>query len=164
MGHYIQGFIAKEQDLRRAASDLQGARVISLALGWGFLPLAEPFHDRDMPATELVDLVQLTARLSDWAKTKSFEFPIAYIETDYHGGTGSQSAVAWIEGQLALGPLCSDGFRDGKHIRTPLLDGAINQILRKIGVNRGTIRDEFDAVGLGRHRSNHSWLELVDNT
>ena len=41
MGHHIRGFIARADDLRRAARDLAGARVVPLALGFGFLPVTE---------------------------------------------------------------------------------------------------------------------------
>jgi hypothetical protein len=40
-----------------------------------------------------------------------------------------------------------------------LPDGAINIALRKLGVLRGDGHDEFDAIGLGKHRDNESWIE-----
>jgi hypothetical protein len=52
----------------------------------------------------------------------------------------------------------SDLWEGGKYVPTPLLDGAINRAVRLVGVERGPVRDEFDALGLGRHRSNESWL------
>ena len=49
---------------------------------------------------------------------------------------------------------------DGEDFQTDdLPDGAINIALRKLGVLRGGSHDEFDAVGLGKHRDNESWIE-----
>ena len=35
----------------------------------------------------------------------------------------------------------------------------INEVLRMYGVSKNRSRDEFDAVGLGRHRSTEDWIE-----
>ena len=49
---------------------------------------------------------------------------------------------------------------DGEDFQTDdLPDGAINIALRKLGVLRGSSHDEFDAVELGKHRHNESWIE-----
>jgi hypothetical protein len=158
MGHHIRGFIAPVDDLRRAAAELPGARVVPLAHGYGFLPVTDQLAGDDESAP-FEHLERLTARLGAWAEAMSVAFPLAYIETDYFGGDGCQAAVAWAGGRVGFGPLqTSDRWVDGKYTPTPLLDGAINQAVRFIGADRGSVRDEFDALGLGRHRSNASWL------
>ena len=40
----------------------------------------------------------------------------------------------------------------------PLLERAINRAVRHLGVERGGSLYEFDALGLGRHRSNEAWV------
>jgi hypothetical protein len=159
--HHIRGFIAPADDLRRAAANLPGAGLVPLSLGFGFLPITKQLAGDDEPAP-FDHLLRLTARLAAWAESYSDEFPLAYVETDYFGGHGLQAAMAWVSGRGAFGPvLTSDLWEGGKITPTPLLDGAINQALRLIGVARGSIKDEFDALGLGRHRSNDSWLSEV---
>lgn len=64
---------------------------------------------------------------------------VAYVEAEYFGGVGEQSAVLW---------------RDG--VREEL--GSINEALRALGVRGIAGRDEFDTVDLGRHRSTQDWL------
>jgi hypothetical protein len=158
MGHHIRGFIAAEGDLRRAATTLSGARVVPLRLGFGFLPLTNELVGPDEP-TPFEHLDRLTARLGAWAEEQSRLFSLAYIETDYFGGDGWQAAMAWAEGRVVFGPvLTTDLHQGGKFIPTPLLEGAINRAVRHLGVDRGAARDEFDALGLGGHRSNESWL------
>jgi hypothetical protein len=158
MSHHIRGFIARKDDLCRAATDLTGARVVSLSLGFGFLPVTEQLGGGDEPAP-FEHLERLTARLGAWAEAASAAFPLAYVETDYFGGYGWQAAMAWVGGRVTFGPVrTTDLWREGKYTPTPLLDGAINQSARLVGVDRGLVRDEFDALGLGRHRSNELWL------
>ena len=135
--------------------------MVPLGLGFGFLPATEQLAGDDEPAP-FEHLERLTVRLGEWAESFSAACPLAYVETDYFGGDGGQAAVAWTAGRLAFGPaLTRDYWEGGNFHQTPLLDGAINQAVRLLGVDRGAVRDEFDALGLGRHRSNESWLSEV---
>ena|SRR5436190_8542052 len=158
MAHHIRGFIARQDDMQNAAASLQGARVVPLALGFGFLPVTEQLAGDDEPAP-FEHLERLTSRLGEWAEEQSRQFPLAYVETDYFGGDGWQAAIAWAGGEVVFGPVrTTDLWEGGKYVPTPLLDGAVNRAVRLLGVERGTARDEFDALGLGRHRSNEGWL------
>jgi hypothetical protein len=67
---------------------------------------------------------------------------LAYVETDYFGGTGGQSATAWIDGREVMAPQSARGG-----------GGPINQALRRIGVLRTEADDEFDTIGLGERRT-----------
>ncbi len=71
---------------------------------------------------------------------------VAYVETEYFGGNGVQSAAVWERGAIAFGPKQADV-------------GPINEALRLLGVERTNAKDEFDTVGLGRHRGNKGWIE-----
>ena len=162
MGHYIQGFIAEAGAMLKAASQLKQACCVPLKLGYCFLPITDEVAAETDDAPHEV-LQRLTTPLIEWAQRTSRETPIAYIETEYHGGMGSQSSIVWSGGTCILGPLETvDGYRDGKVVETPLLEGAINQAMRQLGIERGDIRDEFDALGLGWNRSNDDWLNDPD--
>lgn len=80
-----------------------------------------------------------------WAQTLSSDTAIAYLETEYVGGEGFERAGVWSRGKIALGPL------DGA--------GSINQALRALGVQPAPGIEEFELVGLGRHRSLEEWLQ-----
>jgi hypothetical protein len=71
--------------------------------------------------------------------------PFAYIETEYFGGQGAQAAAAW-HGATCMVPPRSAAI------------GPINEALRALRVvaNRGS--DEFDTIGLSRHRHTEDWL------
>lgn len=70
----------------------------------------------------------------------------AYIETDYFGGQGMQAAGAWRGSDTVVEP------------RSAAI-GPINDVLRAMGVAASSRVDEFDAVGLSRHRHMEDWLD-----
>jgi hypothetical protein len=153
MGHYINGFIARDVDLIAAANQIPNAVVCRLPLGFAFLPFVDSFLDPTEAAFESESLDRLTMPKAAWAQGHSTSFPIAYIETEYFGGVGSQSSVIWTAGEISFGPI-----RSGEG---PADDGAINRAVRQLGVMRGNAIDEFAALGLGRYRSNEDWVEAA---
>jgi hypothetical protein len=155
VSHRISGFIGRLDPLRGAAAALGEMRVVPLAGGFGFLPLIERLND---PADlgPFPELERLTRRLAGWAAEQSLGFPLAYIETEYWAGRGSQGSVVWQAGVVVLGPVVTSN--EGPDPSPLPLERAINRAARAVGVARGERLDEFDALGLGRHRSNHDWL------
>jgi hypothetical protein len=77
--------------------------------------------------------------------------PVAYVEADYFGGTGTQSAAVWDGGVLTLGPVII-GEAEPPAAGTP-----ISQALARLGVARAGHRDEFEAAGLGQERDTEDW-------
>lgn len=70
---------------------------------------------------------------------------IGYIEAEYFGGQGGQTAVFWQN-----------------RLRYKLFDfgqGVINILLKHFGVTAKIGLDEFDTINLGRHRNKEDWLE-----
>lgn len=155
MGHRINGIVAAHGPLTAVARDVANASVCRLGLGFGFLPLMEEVASLDDLSAALQGLCLLTAPMASWAVEQSKNFPIAYIETEYFGGIGRQSAAVWRNGTLVFGPE-QTGNEDAA---TPLLDGAINRAVRLLGVNRGNACDEFEALGLNKYRSNEDWIK-----
>lgn len=87
----------------------------------------------------------LSPGIEAWVRALSADTPIAYIETEYFGGEGFERAGVWSHGAIALGPL------EGA--------GSINQALRTLGVEARPGVEEFEVVGLDRHRSLEDWLQ-----
>ncbi|WP_162908413.1 hypothetical protein [Allorhizocola rhizosphaerae] len=79
---------------------------------------------------------------------------MAYVELDYFGGVGSQFAAVWHGGILVLGPLV---LTEDEPLPAPGWS-PISQALRRLGVSVDGHYDEFDAIGLGRHRHVEDWL------
>jgi hypothetical protein len=83
--------------------------------------------------------------------------PVAYVEADYGGGGGYQTAQVWDSGVSVLGPL---------HIApkepVPTEGTPVSRALRHLGVVSSGGDDEFVAAGLKRFGSMESWLDLPD--
>lgn len=124
MSHHISGFVADRDKLKEAVKGYEEAHVIVLnANNLGFLPWTW----------------ELDAKMKKSFFHK-FDFPVAFIETDYFGGFGEQNAR----------------MKKGREVLLPR--GEINEALRLFGVKRGE-SDEFDEVGFGRWRSNDDWVD-----
>ncbi|GAA3473643.1 hypothetical protein [Nonomuraea roseola] len=87
--------------------------------------------------------------LARWSRHR----PIAYVEAEYFGGVGEQSAAVWERERISLGPL-----KVGERESSPVEGSPVSQALRSIGVRRRWAHDEFDAVGLGQHRHIEDWI------
>jgi hypothetical protein len=105
----------------------------------------------------------LTPQLTLLGNELSLLTPIAYVETEYFGGPGSQGSIVWDLGRVVLGPLRTGDAREWEFspvADVALCDRAINQALRYLGVKSVSGVDEFSALGLHRHRSNDEWLRM----
>lgn len=75
------------------------------------------------------------------------------LEAEYFGGIGTQGAQVWDGGTVVLGPL---HLAEGEPF--PPGGSPISRALRRLGTVKHGHLDEFDAVGLGRHRVTDEWL------
>jgi hypothetical protein len=97
----------------------------------------------------------LTPNLLALFEIGSHTGPIAYLEADYLGREGCQSAVMWRNGQVTVGPLLL-----GRHEVFSSAIAPISVALRALGVTATGRRDEFVVAGLGRCRSTHEWAQF----
>ncbi|MGW4897746.1 hypothetical protein ACWEQL_36700 [Kitasatospora sp. NPDC004240] len=158
MPYELLALIAPLDLIKLAAAEVPTARVAPLRQGFGLIPATVPF----LSAVQLGGGEQvfrgehgfdwfpagLERRLVAWSKAG----PIACVEADYFGGTGTQRAAVWSDGRLVLGPLTV-----GELERFPPEGSPISQALRRIGARADEGHDEFDAVGLGAHGRTERW-------
>lgn len=84
--------------------------------------------------------------------------PIAYLEAEYVGGIGHQTAVVWLDCQTVYGPeLLVPGEPFPVSSGDPSRASPIVGALRYLGVEAVGRHDEFVVLGLGRHRSTEEW-------
>ncbi|MFF7454766.1 hypothetical protein [Kitasatospora sp. NPDC008115] len=164
MSYELQALIGPAELVAVAAAEVSAARPRPLAQGLALIPATPEFlaalrfgdGEPVIPAAPGVTGFGwfsdgLERRLAAWSKAG----PIACVEADYFGGTGTQRAALWADGRLALGPLTSAELEPFPPEGSP-----ISRVLRRLGVRlpAGTdAYDEFDAAGLGAHRTTTSW-------
>lgn len=153
MGHSITAMVARlPVDL--AAAEQLGLHVIQRPGGFVVLPLWAELVDRwaerlggegfrsERPLLDALVLERVAKRVL------GPEALYAIVETDYFGGAGDQAAVV---------------YRGSRQVMAPRVAriGPINAALRRLGVERGASRDEFEALGLDGFRSFDDLLEAA---
>jgi hypothetical protein len=147
MTHSVQLVIGRGEAVARFVRAWPGARAVELKGGWMAIPLVEAVYDAieaktpDASRSPELDLSPLGLGQAMAGATQAGG-GLAYVETDYWGGQGGQSAMAYIDGRETMAPQRSRGG-----------GGPINQSLRTIGVIRNGELDEFDTIGLGYRRT-----------
>lgn len=147
MGHCIQIVVAEAAVAAGLAQRWPGAMTVALPQGYCALPLTEPLYDAlaaALPpgATDAEDV--RFARAPDgvalaFAAASREVGPLAYLETNYFGGAGSQVAGAWRDGEVRV-------------LEYSTNTGPIDAALRVLGVTPAAGQDAFDALRLGAFR------------
>jgi hypothetical protein len=158
MGYRLRGLIGHRHGVAHAAA-LLGVPTVDLPEGFALLPGPTLPPDAPAPTGSWPTGAPFWWLLADWeaaAAAASALSPIGYVEADFFGGSGIQTAVAWRDTGVTLGPL-GRGTRQQAPPGSTLDDEPINTALRYLGVRRGATRDEFDTLALGRHRQVEDW-------
>jgi len=145
MGYDIQAIISTQSVLEAHSGDFKFAVVAPLGFGLALIPITDELLDEVGASGASGQFYKFTPAIADWLGTISGSAPAAYVEAEFFGGIGEQSATVWARGEQLLAP-------------THTMD-AINIALRVLGISRGTAHDEFEAVDLQRHRHTNDWLD-----
>jgi hypothetical protein len=158
--HDVRALIANSDELTARARQFENAIVCPLVQGFSLLPITDSLareltlHRSETKVASTKPLQEFSAGLRVLAIEISHDSPAAYVATFYFGGRGGQDALVWNKGSLRFSPT-TQGYDQGWP-NTP-----ISQALRVIGVVAEKGKDEFDTVGLGKHRETHQWAESV---
>ncbi len=145
--------------LRELAGPAGETHFIDLGQNLSLLPMTEALFDALTGAgtPRLDGFLKARAGFDSLLAACSANGPVAYVEAELFGGLGTQSAQVWQGGEVVFGPLHQDEDDPAPEAGSP-----ISQALRQLGVVKGDHDfDEFDAVGLGRHRETDDWLPRV---
>lgn len=159
MSHSVSVIMAREELLAGVIGRLPGATLHPAAQQVALIPVDSALLERLGPLTQVhaesfrLLTSALEALLAQWSRNG----PVAYLETNYFGGLGSQASALWRRGSLELGPLIHDTTPGHKMVRTAVRDLPINTVIRALGVTSSGSMDEFDTVGFGGVRSNQDW-------
>lgn len=148
MGYILHAFIGRQSDLQLIASEFHNTKLINVGKEIFIIPMTEELYDEINELIISEDVGKLTY-MSKNVENKILAIIgdncIGYIEAEYFGGQGGQTAILWQNGR-----------------RYKLFDfgkGVINFLLKHFGVIAETGLDEFDTINLGRHRNTEDWLK-----
>ncbi|GAB2637389.1 hypothetical protein [Nocardia goodfellowii] len=135
---YELSAVIGESALLEAIGSAYDVPVVLLAEGFGLIPLTE----------EIVTvLLAPNRRFEEVLREWSTRGPVIYAWSEMHAGLGVQAATIWENGVVTYHETGYPGR------------GPISLALRRLGAAGGSDRrDEFDIVGLGRHRRTSAWV------
>lgn len=157
--HWIQALIGPAEVLVEARQRLPSAVPCPLTQGLALVPITDRLADALKNMTDgassalLPKSGEMAPGVAALASELSRKGPIVYAATFIFGGTGGQDAVVWIDGEVVL------NIGDDEDSMSAWPDSPISRALRRIGVIAAAGEDEFDAIGLGRYRSNEAWAQ-----
>jgi hypothetical protein len=149
--YVLQALIGSGDSLRNCTGHLKSRRVIELGSGLSLLPVTDELRaEVSTPGArpQLLGCNELSAGVEHLVLQLSARSRVAYVEAEYFGGVGAQVAAVFESGQLILGPLFE---------KSATSKGPISRALEALGVQAAAGLDEFDTVGLGRHRITRDW-------
>lgn len=169
MSYELQAFIGRQEIF----SELNGRpmKFVPLTQGMALVPLTPALGDwlkkhaegepRLHPGFEYLSgsVYRLGVELSQRGA-------VAYVEAFFFGNDGGQDAIVWEQGRVVMAPVHSymtQAVSPGPGLKSDwkvLGPGCypINEALHRLGVRKHGQYDEFDALGLGRHRKTERWL------
>jgi hypothetical protein len=160
MGYCLEALVTAT-----SAAETQPLPSVPLRQSLSLIPLPRDVHKQsDDAVLHMTDMFfYLSSKIQDLAVRISYHAPVAYLEAELFGGTGSQAAVVWHQGAVVLGPMIYDNEPGG---RSSYQVGEIqtwpfNSALRFLGVQASEDVDEFDTVDLGRHRHTEGWTPTI---
>ena len=160
--HSIAAIVGLAEPLASALGSLNHAVLVAAAQGFTIVPVT-PALCAGLPtmpppmALDFTPFELLSPAVASLCQALSAGTAIAYVETEYFGGTGSQSSVVWSQGTVVFGPATT---RTGVPADQVLLsEEAINRALRHLGVLvTPPCRDEFETIGFASVRRSEDWL------
>ncbi|OYX47573.1 MAG: hypothetical protein B7Y90_12950 [Alphaproteobacteria bacterium 32-64-14] len=145
MGHSVRLVIGRGDAIAAFLRAWPGSRAVDLQGGWQAIPVEDALHGAiaaRYPEAVRPDALDFAPPGLDAALAEATAAggALAYVETEYFGGTGGQSAMAYADGLAKMEPARAQWA------------GPINQALRRIGVAPEGETDAFDTIGLGERR------------
>jgi len=149
MGYYLNAFLGRPDSLKIIKDRFRTCKVVLLTAEIALIPMTGELFDEInnfRSNHETGTWRFLTTNVENEILALIENDDLAYVEVEYFGGQGAQSGIIWTEGKRWYEK------ESGQEV--------LNTILRHFGViKEKSKKDEFDTVGLGRHRNTNDWIE-----
>jgi len=148
MGYYLKAFIGQKESLTPISNKYSYSKLIDLSDQISMIPLTDELFD-EINQMENSSEISSYEFLTENVENKTLDLignkKLAYVESEFFGGQGGHIGLIWEYGQREfMGEYKKD---------------TLNEILKKLGVIRNGNQDEFETVGLDRHRNTKDWTD-----
>ncbi|WBB65954.1 hypothetical protein [Micromonospora sp. WMMD812] len=162
MSYQLSAVVADAELLREQTAELDHAVLGELRQDFALLPVtpqlveeltgALPDFSVEAPDADHPFHLVLSPALTDVLAGWSGRGPVAYLEAEFFGGEGYQSAVVWLGGAVSWGPRFDGEFAVARAA------WPINSALVELGAEPGPWIDAFAELGLHVERDTAGWL------
>lgn len=142
MGGVVEAILVKSDQ------ELKDVPHVALNQQFFLIPVDDDKSEPAATGQGLEGFIRLTTDTVQNVRQLSASGPAMYCHWESFSGVGSQGAAIWQNGQLVFGPIFASD--------------AINQCLSWLGAEKQQAVDEFESVGLRRHRFTDDWLEEAE--
>lgn len=148
MGYTLKAYIGKEENLNPILEKYSESKKVNLSGGISMIPMTDELFDEinEMKSSSGISTFEF---LTENIENKTIQIvenrEIAYVESEFFGGQGGHIGIIW-----------KNGKRD---FLTESDKSSMNKILKRLGVNRTLLKDEFENVGLDKNRHTEDWIE-----
>jgi hypothetical protein len=143
----------------------KGAAAVPLSGGLSMLPVTADLIYRLDPGLvgdeRIPDSWRLRKPVAALARMLSHDRRVLYVFSETFGGVGTKEAVAWHGGKSLYGPsgACDIEADLEPGYQLAPVNNPVNAGLSAIGVKAADGRDEYETVGLDRHRMTGDWVD-----
>jgi hypothetical protein len=149
MSYVLNAFLGQQVDLKIIEEKFKFSKMVPLTSKIGLIPMTKELYDEINnfgTSKAMENWEYLTIDMERQIVRVPGNHMIAYTEIEYFGGSGGQSGIIWKNGIRIF--------------EANFEQDVVNSILRHFGVVTEEFkRDEFDSVGLGRHRDTRDWIQ-----
>ncbi len=161
--HKIRGFIGKKDIICEFKERWSYPKTVNLQQGFSMILLTD---DLFYSVTELCEsklsvdyssfFAYLTPDICELLEQESKSGKLAYVETDYFEGVGSQSAILYEKGKIKIDAIKTEttlSLKNDDYFYEKSDEEAINIVLKEMGVYKEKNKDAFVSIGLNNVRN-----------
>ncbi len=148
MGYTLKAYLGKEENLIPILEKYSQSQKVHLNNGIFMIPMTDELFDQinEMKHSSGISTFEF---LTENIEKKTIQVienrELAYVESEFFGGQGGHIGIIWKNGK------CDFLTESDK--------SSMNKILKRLGVNRTLLKDEFENVGLDKNRHTEDWIE-----
>jgi hypothetical protein len=148
MGYYLKAYIGKKENLNPILKKYTESHIIELENGISMIPMTDELFD-EISNDEGGFAISKFEFLDRNVEQKTIDLvgdkEVAYVESEFFGGKGGHIGIIWKNKQRVF---------LGKFKKNTM-----NEVLKRLGVKRTPVKDEFETVGLDKNRYIEDWIE-----
>ena len=148
MGYTLKAYLGKEENLNPILKKYSESKKVNLNGGICMIPMTDELFDEinEMKSSSGISTFEfLTENIENKTIRVIGDNEIAYVESEFFGGQGGHIGIIWRNGK--------------RDFLTESDKNSMNKILKRLGVNRTLLKDEFENVGLDKNRHTEDWIE-----